>query len=515
MRPHRFIPVFLLLGLVSCKPVEQEPVYEPTVRLELQEVSAYRATFSVKTIDAASVVYGVGASETPELEHEIPTGSIKPSDLSFSVGDLSPGTDYRIRLRGVGPGGEEGNIQTLDFRTLNGPAQLYAWERARTSRPSFADISLITLGKHNYNPPVWTKDRFASHVQYTDQNGKSHWLFESFLCIDGFDGDRGLSYCIANGRQSAIRESWEDLLEAWLGDDGALRKLDEAITDAVAVLGTPARPHYIVMSLPDPIRFQFFDDKTSSTTYWGELDGRRLDFSRVEDQQAAYRWYADRCRSRFNILNFKNLELAGFYILSEELPLSPDFFQKCGKPFDSADTWNWQYKRWEQLVPWVSDYAHSCNEGLWWIPYHLAPGYRVWEELGFDAAFMQPNRYWDNSSNQHPMNKTVDAIKRYRLGMELEFEYSMVADVMKDGRAGPDGSGNPAFHIKDVPMLRDRLREYFAGYKESGLYGVIPLAVYSGTDAFHQLAISQENDDIAMYHELCRFIIDSPLRTTH
>lgn len=512
MRLRCFIAAFLFLGLASCKPGEPENVYEPAVRLELQDVSAHMATFALKTVDASSVRYGVGTTETPEMDREIQTGSIGSTDLTLSVGELSSDTSYRIRCQGIGPGGEQGREQYLDFRTTIGPSQLYPWERRRTSVPSFADISLITLGQHNYNPPIWTMERFASHVLYTDKGGAPHWLFDAFLCIDGFDGQRGLSLSITNGRESAVKESWEDLLEAWLGDDGALRRLDDAITDAGSLLGAPPRPRYVVMSLPDPIMFRYFSDKNSSTTYWGELDGRRLDFSKTEDQQAAYRWYANRCRARFNSLEFRNLELAGFYILSEELPLAPDFYQQCGKPYDSADTWNWKYKRWEQLVPWVSDYVHSCNEGLWWIPYHLAPGYRVWEELGFDAAFMQPNRYWDNGTNLHPMSKTVEAIKRYRLGMELEFEFSLVADVMKDGRAAPDGSGNPTFYLKDVPVLRERLREYFAGYKESGLYGVLPLAVYFGTDAMHQLASSKDIDDIAMYHELCSFIIDSPLK---
>ena len=162
-------------------------------------------------------------------------------------------------------------------------------------------------------------------------------------------------------------------------------------------------------------------------------------------------------------------------------------------------------------MPWVAEYAHSCNEGLWWVPYHLAPGYKVWKELGFDCAFMQPNHYWD-TADQHPMSKSVAAIRQYRMGIELEFEYSLVAEVMADGRFGPDGSGNATFTKDDIPALRDRLREYFRGYKETGLYGVLPIAVYSGTDAMHQLAVSKDEGDKAFYHELCHYIIDSPLK---
>ena len=511
MRHARLILLFPLLGLLCCTPKEPETVYEPAIRVELTEVSAYRATLSVTTIDAARVLYSYGPSGSAATEQSVETGSLHSSSLTIALGDLLPDTSYSIRLQGIGPGGEEGSVVETEFRTSRGQSALYSWESSRSEVPTFADITLVTLGQHNPNPPVWTKERFDSHVLYTDENGSRHWLFDAFLCIDGYDGKRGLCYSIANNRYSAVKESWEDLLDAWLGPDGAILRLEASVAAASAVLGEPHSPRYVVMSLPDPVMFQYFDDKTSSTTYWGELDGRRLDFSRIEDQEAAYRWYMDSCRERFNALNLKNIELAGFYILSEELPLDPAFFKAAGKPYGYADTWNWEYKRWEQLVPWVSAYAHSCNEGLWWVPYHLAPGYRVWKELGFDCAFMQPNHYWD-TADQHPMAKTVTALKQYRLGIELEFEYTLVASVMADGRRGPDGSGNLIFTKDDVPALRGRLREYFSGYRESGLYGVQPIALYSGTDAMHQLSTSGDDGDREMYHELCHFIIDSPLK---
>ena len=257
--------------------------------------------------------------------------------------------------------------------------------------------------------------------------------------------------------------------------------------------------------------FQWFGDKNSSTTYWGSIDGRELDFRRVSDQIAAYQWYIDRCRYMFDALDVPHLELAGFYTLSEELHLSESFYRYLGLDFSSADTWNSQYKRWEEILPAVSSYLHGCNEGLWWVPYCLAPGYRVWDTLGFDMAFMQPNHYWD-TANQHPMSTSIQAMKQYGMGMELEFEYSMVADVMKDGRMGPDGSGNMIFTSADIPALRGRLREYMDSYRESGLYGVKPIAVYSGTDAWNQLASSPDPEDKQMFREICNFITESPLK---
>ena len=509
---HLYFLIVLLLA-ASCSGGEQPAAeHHPAIRLELEEAGAFRATVKVLTVDAVKVEYGL----SPDMGSSQDAGNPSADRISIQVSGLQPLQDYTFYARAIGAGGEVGAVQSIGFRTTEGPAGLYYWEAERPGVPAFADMTLVTLGLHNSNPPAWTPERFASHVEYTDASGKPHWLFDSFLCIDGWDPVRNLSFSITDSRYSAVKASWEYLLDSWLGDDGALKVLDSAIENATARLGNPPAPRYVIMSLPDPIRFQYFHDKSSPTVYWGDIAGVPLNFSRTSDQVLAYKWYMDKCRERFNALEFKHLELAGFYILSEELPLDPAFYESDGG-YGSNDyaTWpsyNWQYKNWEILIPEVSSYAHSCVEGLWWIPYHRAPGYTAWRKLGFDNIFMQPNYYWDHDDVSHPLNYTVNALDKYRMGMEMEFEYSLVEDVMKDGRSGPDGSGNPTFYLKDVPLLRSRVREYMKAFKDSGMYGVAPLAVYSGTDAMHQLASSKDEDDIAMYRDLCEFILDSPLK---
>ena len=497
----------LALTAFACKQNEKEKTYEPALRLELTEVSTGTAEIAITSIDAEKVAYGYSESGEPVLTDTMITGSTGSTKNVLRLEALTPGTDYTFRAQGVGPGGETGNTASLIFSTQALSGSLYGWEKRRGGVPEFADISLVTLGRHNAVPPEWTVERFASHVRYTDGDGKPHWLFDAFLCIDSYDPVRQLSYTLTNDKPSSVKESWEDLLELWLGVNGAIRKLDQAVIDAAVELGEPPKPRYVVMTLPDPVVFQNFADKGSSTVYWGSLNGRQLDFSKPEDQEAAYQWYMDECRKRFNRLSLRHVELCGFYILSEELHLSPDFYKSYGLNGVESETFNWKYKHWEQIVPWAAGYAHSCNEGLWWIPYHLGPGYKLWKQLGFDMAFMQPNYYWDNGKVSHPLSKTIDAIKRYRMGIELEFEYSLVAEVMADGRLAPDGSGNMVFSKTDVPLLRSRVREYMDAYCDSGLYGVLPIAVYSGTDAWYQLASSKDADDKAMFDEICGFIL--------
>ena len=253
------------------------------------------------------------------------------------------------------------------------------------------------------------------------------------------------------------------------------------------------------MTAPDPIMYERFTDKQSSTTYWGVLDGKLLDFSRVEDQIKAYEWFADLVREKFNALGAQHLELAGFYILSEELVAR-------------SSGYNYSSKRWDRILPYFAEYLHQRNEGLYWIPYLKADGTDMWKELGIDCAWLQPNYYWDYN-NEKPISETFKIIDAQGMGMELEFEYSMVEEVMKTpGIMGPDGAGRFVFALKDVPSLRARFRQYMSGFKSAGLYGERPIALYSGSNAMWQLAVSKENDDIAMYRELCRFITGNPLR---
>ena len=96
------------------------------------------------------------------------------------------------------------------------------------------------------------------------------------------------------------------------------------------------------------------------------------------------------------------------------------------------------------------------------------------------------------------------------MGMELEFEgshgewnspCSSILSKMKSGKANSQADRNKA-----------RFREYMSNAKRYNIYGEKPLVLYSGTNAMYELATSSDEEDIELYHELCKFIIDSPLK---
>ena len=500
MRRWLAFPLLALLA-AACGKEPEGYVAEPAVKLTVDEAGHTTATILVQTIYCDEVFVMAGAQDVSLSAEEIIGGGLQPVSGKVILSGLTPGRKYSAY--GVGRKGETlSKVSKVNFATDPETGDLYPYEKGRNGAPKFADVTLCTGGgTPNSNqwftiPAKWDKERFAPHVSYTDADG-SHWLFEAFLSITGTDPD-GKTFCINNnGSQSADKTSWENLVQYWAGPEGAFRALDEAIADAARETGTAPSKRYAVMMMPDPIMFERFSDKNSPTAYWGALDGNLLDFSKSDDQIEALKWYIDHVREEFAKRDYKYLELAGFYIISEELVAQPG-------------GWNYDQKRWDQILPVIGGYLDCRNEGLYWIPYMGADGTDIWRNLGITYSWLQPNYYWDSGKD---IDASVRRIKDLGMGIELEFEYSMVEEVMKTpGILGPDGQGRYVFSLSDVPALRGRFREYMSAFKDAGLYGKERIALYSGSNALYQLATSKENDDIAMYLELCRFISENPLR---
>ena len=519
-----FVP--MLIGFACCGPDEPEQTVTPAIRITLEKTTAFQASVSFDAINTARIAYGCGREALSVLPDTLVTGSVAPVQLKATVNGLLPGTDYIVTAVGIGPKGERGNPQELQFTTRSGPDNFYSWEKARSGVPVPADMTLIPGPSSHRSPLGWDKERWGTHVSYTDASGKEHWLFDSFLLIEGQQtgtyGSPGYTYVLTESpTPSAPKELWQQLLDFWFkggsflqqesywGDgkssfgrwytgsmvspspffsDGQLSALDACIRETAARIGPPPGKRYVILGLPEPI---FFDNYINSvknpgsgnSKYWGSLDGRQLDFSRVEDRVDACLWFINETRDAFARKNYQYIELLGFYILPEVL----------------STTWRAQYKKYDELFPAIAEYLHSCNEGLFWIPYHLAEGYKTWQKFGIDMAYMQPNWYWytDQDKDALSLSKTFGEINSYGMGLELEFEYSMVEAVN-----GPSSAAT----------YRSRFDDYLNWAKSSGVYGTRPIALYSGTDAMHQLAVSKLPGDRQMYEKLCEFIIASPLK---
>ena len=360
-----------------------------------------------------------------------------------------------------------------------------------TEPPVLQDLDLV--GYWHRDTQVWDAERFGPHVSWKAPDGSEQWLFSAFLFLEGYDKVHDKTFVLAPEGVSAGKAEWEYQLDIWLGQEGSVAQLDKACASTASRIGDPPCKRQVVIGIPDPIMFEKFYDKHSATDYWG--DG--LDFADVQNRIKAYQWYIDEVRARFSSLNLKYLNLAGFYICSEEIYLPYDIDVNC------------RYKNWDEIIPAVAEYCHAASQGLYWIPYHIAPGYQYWKDLGFDQAWMQPNWYWDlRNEGRHPFNTTIAAIRYADMsGMELEFEYSCVAAEMKGGKMGPDSDGKLTFTEADVPALKERVRRYMQEFKDADFYGRRSIALYSGSNALTQLATSPVAEDRELYDDICRFIL--------
>ena len=207
-----------------------------------------------------------------------------------------------------------------------------AWEKGRRERPVTTDAVLCYGGSHHRTPYRWDKERFTPFVTYVDESGREHWLFDGFLCLEFQDSSRpdGGYYAYMVGLMkdygfSAGKTQWKELIDYWFAGGSGMDALEGAVKDASARLGVPPSKRKVIMVLPDPIIYKVYDGKGNgkgdpgSTVYWGELNGRKMDFSTAEDRIAAYKWYVDEVRRRFDLGNYQFIDLAGFYIISEEL----------------------------------------------------------------------------------------------------------------------------------------------------------------------------------------------------
>lgn len=509
--------IFLIALLaVACTHKTPEPEYVPKPVISISFGSFKGTGLVVKVsslnVDEVYVMACCPSDSAPSPEHIVEEG-VLAVDGQVVIQGLERGSEYVIY--GVGKAKEAYSSIASFNVTL---PFLYSWEVDREGILDFADMDLLPGGRLNKTPNTWSEARLLPHVTFTDASGTERWLHEAFLFIGSEDSIRDRIFCIAEGKNhSGNKESWADFASYWMGGSGVVKTLDRTIANAISRIGKPSFTHKVVMTMPDPIMLEYFYDKNSSTKYWGEAYGRELDFSDTADQVLAYMWFIDHIRELWDKAAPANVELAGFYILSEILVAKPD-------------GWNYQYKRWDKILPSVSEYLHEMNYGLYWIPYYQADGYDMTAKLGIDYTWIQPNKYWDYPEKQQKKdwNWVTRTMNKYGHGMELEFEgshgesgwsqyeqgvprtsASILETVMTDNEAEgrKKGSKNPY-----ADRNKALFREYMTEFKKAGFYGTARIATYSGTNAMFELATSSDPKDQAMYLEYCEFIVNSPLR---
>jgi hypothetical protein len=272
----------------------------------------------------------------------------------------------------------------------------------------------------------WTKDQFLPYVRHEFADGKKDWLFDGFLFLEFKDG-KGRCYASRYEKENARKQEWSWLLDRLFEQGKALSALNACIEEQKAMMGLPPFRHRVVIGLPEPIPGQ---------TDWGELKGKALNFHNDADKFAACKWYIDELRKRFAKAQLNNLDLAGYYWVSEDIVTSRNLTIPIGK------------------------YIRSLGQQFYWIPYWNAMGYSEWKSLGFDVAYAQPNHFFNDNISDDRINSTCRLAATYNMGLEMEFDDRALADHPNS--------------------YRSRLISYIDRFEDEGVFRRSSLAYYEG-----------------------------------
>ena len=319
-------------------------------------------------------------------------------------------------------------------------------------KTDIADLVLIYQGGV-HRPMEWTKDQFLPYVVHEDAKGNKNWLFDGFLFLEFKDG-KGRNYAPGYSDLNARRQEWEWLLDRRFEEGKAISALNQCIKEQKEVLGTPDFKHNLISGLPSPILNQ---------NDWGEINGKKLDFSNTDDRIEAGKWYVDRFLERLTAQNYKHLEFKGFYWVDEDVRGGADILEPLG------------------------DYIRSKGLRFYWIPYWNAPGFRDWKKYKFDFAWIQPNHFFNETVGNDRLDMACDLAYDKNMGLEMEFD----ARALADNQAG----------------FRYRLEAYINAFEKNKVFEKASIAYYEGGNGVYRFSKSTNPKDKELMDRLAKYIV--------
>lgn len=315
------------------------------------------------------------------------------------------------------------------------------------------DLALIYQGgAHRID---WTEDQFEPYVTHKFADGTEDWIFDGYLFLEFKDG-RGAQLSPGYDSINATRQVWEWYLDRIFEKGKSLDALNKVIGKKKEQIGDPGFRHKVALTAIVPLAKQ---------TDWGELDGKKLDFNNVEDQKTALRWFIDQLCDRFEKSNYDNLDFYAIYWIDEDMVHTNDFPKQ------------------------IKDYIHEKGLDFIWIPYFNAPGADRWQELGFDAAYQQPNHFFNDDIPDSRLTEAVKFAKAHNMGMEFECdEHALSQD--------------------SVLPRQYRMKAYIDAYERDSVFAKAPIAYYTGSHMLLDMVQNPSPENQAIMDRLSRHIIN-------
>lgn len=354
-------------------------------------VELYRGTAVEVTIDLESVM-AVTAVTIGELQHKS-AGIVCSRYLEVYVSEN--GTDF-------GFAGKTEN-ETLITDNYTKRVELKA--------------TLDKAYKARYVKVVFSSDIFT-YVDEISVYGSSDSADAATAEITKPDADKGISGDIDGIKSVCLMYSVStdytpELLKPYVAYVDATGKVQDTMFDSLLFLGTPAPTgnngttvqadvvgfvtrtfaegknvdalNDVIgelkneLDLGDDYKYPIFISVPYIEVYngaFGEIDGKTVGANDLASRSAIVKWYIDYVEQVYSAGGYDNLELKGFYWMTEAI--------------------NYHLSTHEsELAKYFNDYSHEKGYKTMWIPYYSSAGIDEAMDLGFDSVTMQSGYAFD------------------------------------------------------------------------------------------------------------------------
>lgn len=221
----------------------------------------------------------------------------------------------------------------------------YSEAPGKLEKTGIKNGALIYNGAENTN--VFTPEYFKS---YLTSDGGSDTLFDTFIIL-------GRSYPGGEFGYHAKNDSnymdWWWYMNQTFADEGVLNNLNESAKNVDKTAN-------VYISIPYP----------KMTGEFIGVDGKVYP-NNMDERQKLVSWYMDQVETLWRLIEFSNLELKGYYWMSETM----------GHPQD------------EILVTKISEEIHKKGMSFIYSPHATSSNFDRWKNYGFDGAYLQPNAF--------------------------------------------------------------------------------------------------------------------------
>ena len=290
-------------------------------------------------------------------------------------------------------------------------------------------------------------EHFLPYVGYLNKEGKAtDTLFDGYLFLPF------VAFLYDKSKKRPLDKSkWQYYMDQQFLEGKNLDALELAAEQVQKDLGLPELKLKVFFSILYPVVEQ---------RSFGEIGGKNLDFTVLEDRIAALKWLVDEQEQRFIEKKYKHLELAGYYWFTEEI--------------------DYNDRQLLEMIRVTTDHVRAKGMITTWIPYYLASGYNDWRRLGFDMACYQPNYAFRKDIPEQRLFDAAETAKLLGMCIELEvggtqrwnvghtrnyYAAGAVTGYMKEAahmyyQEGMPGSFYHAYHSED-PVLNSMYHDTY------------------------------------------------------